>query len=964
MLDKMVQDQHPPFQKDSCPSPPIGGMSRDRSDFMDMSSESDVDVLDLYNYEDDHESENEDNILMDNSNDAGNFVVKMDSQLSNDSNMYETHQNTIVEDNKRTTNPQSNFKVISHSVSVEFKNNNLLVLSNKYTNDLVSNNNTDNPKEEAKTLNRIKENLFDHIKLKSVSENVNNGDVDNLGIDESILELIAKLGNDMNIENGVQMDVLPELTALNSSINDNPSLPLVNYNPHNNHHNVTNFDLLSIQLSSDDENYNEHERFDMFFNLDGNISSRDSPLQEQADIDIETTVNEIFGAADETVVMENETFGNIHDSQISLPSAFPILPPDDPPPYSEFDNCPENTKHFYNDLEEQIERSISNTSANLQLLSPTTETSPTKSTSSSNSQNSPSPCSTLPTTSLKDKLSVKLKRSSGELSRKTSVDYYQMDRYLLPYRSLINPNKVYDYRTNSYIDTNKNGIEIKPHSNNKTVVSIYKKKKSDNKLMSMLITTNNSLKQKLLDASDTLSIKSIKSIISYKATAKFKDLSMDIRKRIIGLIDNQRDLVNCLYVSKSFQEFAIPNLYKYPKFTSTYRLGQFIYTIMNNEKLASCVRTLDLSKITYPVDLTPFEIQKYNGKLTYGSSISNDLLKDKSRHIYASWRDWKYRKHPLYGDLKNTWRRRANSSSTISSDSTLVRINSSLSSTSNKSTPNLLKSNNSSITLVNSKTRSNSVATSESNGSKTRKRSNSSNDLLKKNNKNTVFNTYKNKLISVPKNSSGTTIKSKGIKKNVDIEGTPQIKVENIPFRTPHPKMNSLLKRYCFNKDIPVGYIIHILKECKYLHEIDFSGITISTDYELLDYETFDWALCTGKSMNYGKSPKLIDPERPIFSSDIGDEIEFNDKIFINGFVKAIELKNIWDIIMNLKGIEILKLRKINWLEQSIILNFVMNSNFANNLKYLDCSSSGMVKRDEWDKLRHAAEWKDYFQTV
>jgi hypothetical protein len=936
----------------------------------------------------------------------------------------------IADQTSPTENSGANQSALSsHRISSNF------IKKNSNSNSIDDDINDTNGEHESFTNNTIFTNdVFNttmnstNIAPNTYTYQFNDNDDYNYDIDESILTMIDKLGNDLNFNDELQIDLIPDSPNMNLFSNENSRLK--NRGSINNDN--RSLDLLSLKLSSDDEDYNDSERFKSFFNLSDDFLSTKSQAQNVTDEEDNTVIsnnNQNLLPSDnrESILVQNlnisslPLFSESDENEIRFPS-------DDPPPYTEFDEIQidkskDNVLNLKNvNFETNDTNGINGNTVKKSKVSSSNTTneiliteSPKK---SIHSQNVSSPS---PNSKLRKRISIKLKKNSnGELSKHTNVDYYQMDKYLPPYRSLINPNKVYDYRTKSYIDTNNNDIEIKADSNNKTMVAIYKKKR-DSKFMSILLTTNNSIKQKLIDASDTLSIKSrnvsIKSfssvqqsvsseVLKYKATAKFVDLSDSIQRLIISFIDNQKDLVNCLYVSKSFNNFTVPVLYKYPKFTSTYRLGQFVHAIMNNESLPKYVKVFDLSKITLPVNLTEYEKLKYQDKLVYGSSTARDVLSDKNKIIYAGWRDWKYRNHPLYGDF-NKWRRRANSSSTISSGSTLVQMDSGLGKINNLSATNLMEAKKfksaSSVTLVNNnrtRSRSNSTTTTEkpkkgssNKGSRTRSNSTNTNgsndnkDMMKSLKK--AFGIESNNMPIKKKSDTSPTrkdliksatystipsMKSKSktnhkVNKKAPCENRKRVSIsipvnnENAPFGTPHPKMNSMLKQYCFNRDVPVGYIIHILKECKNLEELNFNGIIVSPDYQLLDYESFDWFLGNGKPLSYKKPPTVIDENRPIFWSDTGRDLHLNDETFINGFAISVEFKNIWKLIMNVPSIKTLKLSKINWLEQSIISNFVMNSEFKDNLKYLDCSLSGMIKREEWNLLKEANDWKDYFHS-
>lgn len=1013
------------------------------------------------------------------------------NQIQNQNQNQNSNQNSNIKSNIHSFPVQPpTFRVVESSVKTTILHADSTIISdlddtmidNTIADDTIistKNNNNNNTVNKPKTYTYV----FD-----------NETDDDNLGIDESILEMINNLGQDMNPNEELEIELTPEIldqlhrnkTLRDKSVTNN----LLN-----------NTDLISLEMSSEDEDYDEANRFKSFFGLESIMSNNDllndkennnNILNHDTDdsknksnvSEMDSNIIKIQDQGEELNIatqIENNSENIEQDIQNLNPApAFTDFShgtsidfnnlPEDPPPYCEIDEI--QIKNFQQNVDKKVALKLRKTendnelndnlsnnlndSSNMELVTGSTDHVPdivtthpaTKrnvSSSSARSNNSldmlrkPPPSiltasnshqqSSTSNSPLKRKISIKLKKNrNGELSRHASVDFYHMDRYLPPYRSLINPGKVFDYRTNSYIDVEENDIEIREGDDNKPIVAIHKKKR-DSKLVSILLTANNNIKQKILDvANDPVSIKSrsvsTKSIASSQHSIKsvetkskpvtvFNDLSKEIHKKIIGFIDNQHDLVNCLYVSKSFNSYTIPYLYRYPKFTSTYRLGQFVHTLLTCSEYSKYVKILDLSQITFPVILTKAEVSKYQNKLIYGSGVAMELLNDKTRIIYAGWRDWKYRNHPLYGDF-NKWRKRANSSSTISSNnSSTIGIH--WDSSVNKSAPNLIDPKKLGTTNLVSSSSSNIRARSYSGSENTltkasRTRSNSASNknghnLINKNKNNKqadngafvksfkkafglepitpVNKKKKNNTIPINKKTVNKTttknnvsiqkkkqVKNEGKEENVDQDnkkgvsliGT-ETNISDKPFGTSHPKMNTLLKQYTFSKDIPAGFIIHIITECYNLEEINFNNITVSTDYELRDYETFDWYEGMGKVISNEKQPIIIDEKRPIFLSDCCRDMDMNENAFIEGYAESIEFKDIWRCLFKLKNIKILKLEKLNSLEMNIIKDFVLESNFKNNLRYLDCRKSGMVKRCEWDNLKNVGDWKKYFSS-
>lgn len=963
--------------------------------------------------------------------------------------------------------------------------------------------------------NEMNETLSSFQKPHTYTYSFDEGDDDDLGIDESILNMINSLGNEMDPEQELEIELSPEII---DQIHRNKTLRHKSTSTST----LSNLDFLPIDIQSEDADYDDPDRFKTFFGLDSAASSseyedscelipeeeeeeEESPEIENREITAEQIPNNETIDDQDSELVNNLDISPIPESdenQKNIQLASDANMPDDPPPYCEVDEL--EIKRVQEQQDEEMalrlqseEYGNTNTSsAELALEAQdhlsdivTSPVKPKTSNVGSSLLSNVSPSSSTaqhPTSAfsspLKRKISIKLKKNKdGELSRHASVDYYHLDRYLPPYRSLINPTKAFDYRTNSYIDTTDNDIEIKSGADNKPIVAIHKKRR-DSKLMSILLTTNNSIKQKLIDvANDTQSIKSrsisVKSLSSIthsthsevksKPTALFNDLPQEMHQLIINHVDNQRDLVNCLYVSKAFKSYAIPNLYRFPRFTSSYRLGQFVHTILNYPVYAPYVKVLDLSKITFPVLLTDSEKAKYQDKLVYGSSAAMEILNDKKRVVYAGWRDWKYRNHPLYGNF-DRWRKRAKSVSTMPpSGSPAIQWD--LTASKNMSAPNLLDPKKFTSTMTTSTMMVNSTRSRSHSGSentmkrgpnKARSRSNSASNHTTNSNNNSSTklngmgsssnrNSYNganhgsnvgtgggsnvnhgrgNKQsdngsfvksfkkafglepVVAPKKRRGASPVRKPLARGSFSSGSvptltqkkpvlsstatatatmtttgdggsqsrsransnksgndgnePEYKKEEIePFGTPHPRMNTLLKQYCFNRDIPVGYIIHILNECANLEELNLSNVVVSTDYELKDYASFDWYTGNGEMVVRPKSPVVLDPARPIFWSDSGRDMDLTDSTFLQHFAESVEFKAVWKHVYNMRRLQKLVLSRINSLEMSIIEGFVMKSQFRESLRYLDCSKSGMVKRSEWDEMKSAQDWRRYFRS-
>lgn len=733
---------------------------------------------------------------------------------------------------------------------------------------------------------------------------------DSESINGSLLQMIDRLGTHMESDDEIEIEFSPDLLSLEGK--DRYGKP------------TDTFDCLSLQMSSEDD-CDYRTRFERFFGFEYAVSSC---AESMVDTDLEYFAGEEYA----------ESQAHVASQPVQLPSNLQLLhdkdttqvmgssePVDDPPPYTEI---------------AETESAHPKTSVR-NLVIPTTFT--------------PS------SVNAKRKISVKIKKSSNDLSKATAGEIYQLDKYLPPYRSLLDPTKVFDYRTNTYIE-----------SGSKRIVSIHSQNSSNNRIISLVIKANNNLQQKPNEVSDGVSSYSAMATadmappIEYKTKpcAKFQDLSDVLVQQVLSHLD-QKDLVHCLYVSKRMNNLTIPTLYYYPKFTSTYRVAQFVHTILCNSILAKLVKVLDLSAIDLPVLLTEAERLKHQDNLIYGmSSSATDVLCNTSKIVYAGWRDWKFRNHPVHGNNKRA-RSRSSSVSTVCSASSMINQNEVEVFTS-IFYPELNRAKSSSY--INDKPK---------NKQGHRSRSWSTSNLKLEDdgflrNMKRMFNSKKKKM-SKAKEKEGVPVRKK-IKQSIIVESkqnnlifakpkttvtfaTEAVKREAVPFRTPHPVMNSTLRQYCFKRDIPVGFVIHLFEECINLEEINLDGVLFSTDYKLSDHESFNWRRGTGAI-----SERAIG-DRPVFWSDTDSEIDSEQNSVELGVVQIMEIHRVWETLLKLQNVKVLSLKRINSIEQSLVTKILFESNFANLLRTLKCHGSGMVKRNEWDVLESANSWRSYLSS-
>ncbi|TID14961.1 hypothetical protein CANINC_004632 [Pichia inconspicua] len=651
-----------------------------------------------------------------------------------------------------------------------------------------------------------------------------------------------------------------------------------------------NFDFIRLQLSSDDD-IDYRNRFEAFFGIEYAVSSCAESITDSA------YGNEVLSIVDTMDLLKHEESMHLEE-QLEEDERVQIT--DSPPPYSE--TIEQSTSSFMS----------SNKTADRN----------------------------------KDERVISVPKESNNQLKDGTKEVYQLDKYLPPYRSLLNPGRVYDYRTNAFI-------------NSPNIIAIFKGTKKSKRIASLIIRPTTNLDQviKLDDDSTTENTSDIE--YKTKPDAAFDDLPEKIVGKVINLLE-QRELVNMLYVSKKINYLVNPKLYHYPRFTSTYRVAQFVHTIMNNSNLAGFVKVLDFSKIELPITLTPAEKVKYQDNLIYGINNASEVLCGTNKIIHAGWRDWKFRNSSKYSNSKRA-RSRSSSVSTLSSTTSL---------------PNPYETdvftNNYSSKLKRYKTMNN-VSDLSQNKLLAKKRSMSTSNLRLYDegffkSMMRVFDPWRKK----PTREKNNVPPCKKVKQNNSIQkksaalrkhcNTVTFAVEEpkhvtVPFSTPHPAMQSSLRQYCFKRDLPVGFIIHLFEECINLEKINFEGTVLSSDYRLHDYKSFDWKNGTGVV-----SQVLEEIEgRPIFWSDTERDVDVEAGLVENGIIEIMEIHNIWEPLLKLKNVKVLNLSKFNSIEQKLVSRFLFESEFSDSIMKLHCRDSGMVKRTQWEVLETASEWKNYF---
>ncbi|CAK9435923.1 uncharacterized protein LODBEIA_P05420 [Lodderomyces beijingensis] len=303
--------------------------------------------------------------------------------------------------------------------------------------------------------------------------------------------------------------------------------------------------------------------------------------------------------------------------------------------------------------------------------------------------------------------------------------------------------------------------------------------------------------------------------------SNIKELPLEILDHIFDFVDAKEYYRNCLFTCKLFYYLSKPYYYENISLTSTYRLAQFITILRLNPEVGQYVKTIDLSNIKpgFDEDALDDDNQIIEMEEEIANEANNNHNNDHNNNqvnnrlnsqilmsssnasgdakVLAGWRDWKYKNNPLY---------------TVHPvpTSALTKI-----------------ASNSQVSVLSSKSNSSQKSSSSKRFSKpfkyfkSRKRSRSLSGLSRHNN-NTQKKAPRFEYLKLQVNEAGSS-----------------------RYSSPHPLINKFLLNYSTSKDVPVGYVLHIVNLCPNVISLDFGNLSLSADYEINrksvpKYQNFD----------------------------------------------------------------------------------------------------------------------------
>ncbi|KAI5963793.1 COS111 [Candida pseudojiufengensis] len=274
------------------------------------------------------------------------------------------------------------------------------------------------------------------------------------------------------------------------------------------------------------------------------------------------------------------------------------------------------------------------------------------------------------------------------------------------------------------------------------------------------------------------------------------NLPIEVLDYIFYFVDDKSDYKSCLFTCKLFYHMAKPYCYENLEFTSTYRFAQFISYLRLNSEIGQFVKKIDLSGIKPGYD-GDAEIEESQINETNGETDTIETEISPSNKVYAGWRDWKFKNNPLYTNHP--------------SPNALSKIRSNAS--------------NSQVSIVSSKSNSSQKSSSSKKFAKPFK-------YFKSRKRSRPFNSGRPKTRKTPR------LEYLKLPPNAAVSGSDK-------YSTPHPYINKFLLNYSTSKDVPIGYILHMINLCPNVTSLNLGNLSLSTDYEITrstihKYQNFD----------------------------------------------------------------------------------------------------------------------------
>lgn len=362
------------------------------------------------------------------------------------------------------------------------------------------------------------------------------------------------------------------------------------------------------------------------------------------------------------------------------------------------------------------------------------------------------------------------------------TEIVEYNKYLPSYRSLLSPNARYDYKTHLLIPLTQ--LEINSIVARFQKIQQASKKKTSFKMKYRSLLTDvllKALRIYLLTKRPQLPQTLAATRTLWNKCISFTQFPVEIQALILGYVDDRLAYLNCMCTSRGMYQTVKPYLYRNVLFTSTYRFAQFISCLRLNSSLGLYVVNVDLSTVQSGYTELAEEDPEREDADEAEDSISDLLCK-----TLAGWRDWKYKNNPLYAlhPAPAVPLTKVHSAVSLHSQSELKRLK--------LSKYFKRKRSHSEVSLAAA-----AAAANASGGTAA------------------AFNHH-----MLPASLAGGHSLS-------------------------HPKINKFLLNYAQSKDVPTGYVIHLINMCPNMESLNLANLTFSTDYRikpavLRQYQRYD----------------------------------------------------------------------------------------------------------------------------
>lgn len=369
-------------------------------------------------------------------------------------------------------------------------------------------------------------------------------------------------------------------------------------------------------------------------------------------------------------------------------------------------------------------------------------------------------------------------------------DVVEYHKYLPSYRSLLSPNARYDYKTHLLIPLTQleiNGIVAKFQK----IQQATKSKSLKMKYRSLLSDVSMKAQRMYLTKRPQLPHTLAATRVLWNRCVSFSQLPIEIQALVFDYLDDPTLYLNCMLTSRSMYLAVKPYLYRSVSFTSTYRFAQFVSCLRLNSSLGLYVVSVDLSNIKSGY------IENDDDRSETGDQDENsdDGLNDLLCNTLAGWRDWKYKNNPLYAlhPAPAVPLTKVHSSVSIQSQNSLKRIKIS----------KYFK----------------------------RRRSHSENPVQIVSNVQAQTQAHIHAQTQTQGHAQAHHHAQTQYLSHMHTHLSHFVHFQNSSYA--HPKINKFLLNYAQSKDVPVGYVVHLINMCPNLKSANFANLTFSTDYRI-----------------------------------------------------------------------------------------------------------------------------------